>query len=229
MNETKKDEADGNDDECENNKEITSMDLLDDYIEELKSLFGDLRRIKGECEQKAVITNNGKAMYEAILNSVQKLLEIVHFEIFYSDSKLNKYGYFQEYTRYKEEYRELCCIFSTLRVDNNSNNNNINKLGKDVNEKDSTLSPGNLFVDETGNFNGKTITDENNKKSLEYLRQGRRLLEETNQYGQQVLLNLNTQREQLKEAEKKVNTISHTLEDSSLILDRMTKWWHKLI
>ncbi|KAH8738839.1 hypothetical protein FG386_002294 [Cryptosporidium ryanae] len=220
-NETGNNENNGDEDDRK-----TLMNELDDYIEELESLFGDLRRTRSEQGQGAVLNGAEKARYEAILCSTQKLLEIINFEIFYSDSKVNRYGYFQEYTKYRDEYKELCCAFSSIKLEN-SNNGILCESGVNANGT-SNVPPGG-FLDTIG-FNGAgAVLDENNKKSVGYLKQGKRLLEEANQYGQQVLLNLSTQREQLKGAEKKVDAISHALEDSSLILDKMTKWWHKLV
>ncbi|KAK9173137.1 Snare region anchored in the vesicle membrane C-terminus family protein [Cryptosporidium meleagridis] len=200
-------------------------DLLSEYFQELSSLIEELKQGKEIFQQnKAKYTEKEKAKYHALILSSQKLLEIIYFEIHISESNTRNYQDFQNYIKYKENLSELYQDFSKFAVFTESDNKNEEILIPNSSSKKDTNSDSSL--------NNDLLLEKNIKEKTSkdyYLIQSKRLLEETNQYSQQILLNLNTQKEQLTSTDNKMGNISKNLQDSSLLIDKMTKWWHQLI
>ncbi|TRY52145.1 Snare region anchored in the vesicle membrane C-terminus [Cryptosporidium tyzzeri] len=209
-------------------------DLLSEYFQELSSLIEELKQGKEIFQQnKAKYTEQEKAKYQALILSSQKLLEIIYFEIHFSESNTRNYQDFQNYIKYKENLSKLYQDFSKFVVFVESDNKNeeiliSNPPSKEDTNFDSSLNNNDLLLEKNKEYIFEENINEKTSKDY-YLLQSKRLLEETNQYSQQILLNLNTQKEQLINTDNKMGNISKSLQDSSLLIDKMTKWWNKLI
>ncbi|KAH8583282.1 vesicle transport through interaction with t-SNAREs 1A-like [Cryptosporidium sp. chipmunk genotype I] len=209
---------------------IQEVDLLSEYFQELSSLIDELKHGKKIFqEEKVKYTEQEKAKYQALIFSSQRMLEIIFFEIHFNESNTRNYQDFQNYLKYKEDLSQIYHDFSKLlfSIESDNKNKEISNLpSKEVN-LDSLLDNTNLIVDKNKAYIEHNMKEKTTKDY--YLLQSKRLLEETNQYSQQILLNLNTQKEQLIGTDNKITNISKNIQDSSLLLDKMTKWWHQLI
>ncbi|OII72216.1 uncharacterized protein cubi_01549 [Cryptosporidium ubiquitum] len=207
-------------------------ELLNKYFEELSSLIEELKKEKNRIQEGMnKYTEQEKAKCYALILSSQRMLEIIYFEIHFSESNTRNYQDFQNYLKYKENLSQINEDFSKFTVFFDPN--------KDSKNEDKTEETSNLPFKDVISHSSLEVNIKDNKlyhhqimeeKSQDYyLLQSKRLLEETNQYSQQVLLNLNTQKEQLMGTDNKIKSISKNIQDSSLILDKMTKWWHQFI
>lgn len=208
-------------------------ELLNQYFQELSSLIEELIQGKEKIQKGTIkYTEQEKAKYHALIISSQKMLEIIYFEIHYSESNTRNYQDFQNYLKYKKNLSKINKYFSefTISVESDKDSKNEDKMKEIFNNstyKDvisHSLSEINIKDNEL--HHQQNIQE---KTQNHYLLQSKRLLEETNQYSQQVLLNLNTQKEQLIGTNNKITNISKNIQDSSLVLDKMTKWWHQFI
>ncbi|KAF7458099.1 Snare region anchored in the vesicle membrane C-terminus family protein [Cryptosporidium felis] len=192
--------------------------LLSEYFQEMQSLIQELSQGMDEIAgNQAGLSKQAYGKYQALLISAQRMLEIIYFEIHVNESKTSHYQSFQTYLKHKDELLHLNDFFSKLKPPRESDSH--------CTFHESALPVG-LLHGPASNGQGKNLRMESKRN---YLVQGERLLEETNRYSQQILLNLNTQREQLTGTENRINAISKTLQDSTHILDKMTKWWHKIV
>lgn len=209
-------------------------DLLSEYFKELSSLIGELKEKRKVIREESVdYTEQEKAKCHALILSAQKMLEIVYFEIHYSDSNTRNYQDFQDYLKYKEvlfsmneDFSKLVAVGSEPRLEKDGDLEETSDAARKgiVSRAEAALTSA---LDADGK--ASSLQNMQEKAQSHYLLQSRRLLEETNQYSQQVLLNLNTQKEQLMGTDQRIVNISASLQDSSQILDKMTKWWHKFI
>lgn len=206
----------------------SAQDLLSEYFKELSSLIGELKQ-RGESIQEGAVnyTEQEKAKCYALILSAQRMLEIVYFEIHYSDSSTRNYQHFQDYLKYKEILSQVNEDFSKLVPVKSELN--LTEIANSTRPKTAAKAEASLPLPLETDNKGSGLQNMQEKTQSHYLLQSRRLLEETNQYSQQVLLNLNTQKEQLMGTDQKIANISTSLQDSSQILDKMARWWHKFI
>ncbi|OII76331.1 hypothetical protein cand_010890 [Cryptosporidium andersoni] len=203
------------------------------YCEELESYLDDSENELKSLENKSIDEiNNKKPTFQALISSIKALYSIIEVEIDLMTSDKRSENQ-MKLTKYRQRFNILQEQIESLQL------GDLDMLNIIPNTKSELITDKNLSIKTHYNTrrqsNNKVIPlhsniqNKDSKLVEEYLLQSRRLLEETDRYGQQVLMNLNTQREQLQGSNNRLYKISQTLESSSQVLDKMTKWWYKLI
>lgn len=173
--------------------------MLDDYVAEFRSLHTELQRLL----DNAGVGNGSQAEIESKMRELKDCLGALEMEL-RSMSPAQRSSYFNQIQKCRDEFAALQrrCLLSTSRAQETSAATERTRCGHAL-EK---LNSANMQLENT-----------------------RKLADETEAVGANVLCNLYMQRESIQRANRHAEQTNASLRESSSLISKMGKWWSGLI